>query len=92
MTGAGRPPQRCLLTKRPSFPPTTASSERHIGPLFSRWPELVVGVRACRLVVLYGSTSIPSSASSCWRGLAPRAFRTSEPFWNRAIKGIDCTS
>ena len=40
----------------------------------------------------HGMTSIPSSASSCWRGLAPRAARSRRPLRNKAIIGIDFTS
>ena len=39
-----------------------------------------------------GMTSIPSSASSCWRGLAPSDERSSRPLRNRPIIGMLCTS
>ena len=40
----------------------------------------------------YEVQSIPSSASSCGRGLAPKAARSSRPFRNRPIIGMLCTS
>src|SRR5204862_6186 len=36
----------------------------------------------------YGVTSIPSSASICWRGLAPRDWRSSRPFRNSPMSGM----
>ena len=44
-----------------------------------------------RLGTGHGMTSMPSSASSCWRGLAPSDARSSRPLRNRPIIGMLCT-
>ena len=40
----------------------------------------------------YGITSIPSSASICWRDLAPRDLRSRRPFRNSPMSGMLWTS